>query len=801
MCAWVRIPLLSNFAFKKPTFWSKQYFLESNQEQDEADFTIQEGVNEDRMKKFRYTQGRMAERSKPPDSRNSPLRLLVHERVRGFEPNPCHILRSKRQHSVRSSTCESNEEQDEADFTLQEGVIGFPDAVPSRGGERISQKQHRPKLWDVLRGRKNSKQIPFLGREWPGNSRIVHLKQPEGVNCCPPGRGTKENCRHRKMVIRWCLRDIHPNPGPRGTDCDKWIERKFRKMRVEERKQRRKAKRERKWQRLIAERKTSRPKGLTGKANRRERERWQKKIAQKFSARKQGERIATWNVQRCKIRVDGRGRIQHILRTIEEHKWDVVLLSEITSKESGVWWYEENAVLVHSNRAAVVLRNQWASDCKKGGSRKWLSERVAMVTVNKKKFIAVYQPVSPNEFEIDRYRKDLETAMKCRRRDEILLIGGDHNAQIGRHANKGKESTIGQWGLRNSTEAGTELVEWAQQNELVVVDSFFQKRSRGRWCHPKTGKWYELDFFLAKKHRNLAVQNMTAVPEDRWSDHRPKEIRVLFGKKKEQFKNSKTENIDWKKLRSEKSHVAYQKEIVNTSLREEPSWNDLANVMKKAAKKVCGLQDTRSKTNQWMVGHEDEASEFKVKIQTLVKERNATKEKDELREKLKTTRREYKKKLKTWENEWWNNLLKECEEAMLRQDIGEMYSILKQLGLRDQVIPNSESTLISAETFKEHFERIQEKRDENSLAQKVQARKIIRKFAKPSTEGQRAAQELNECPSEEEVMKEWKKIKEKAPGEEAIRIIYLKSSPPWVPKKISMLCRRCSKVPLRIGMT
>ena len=277
--------------------------------------------------------------------------------------------------------------------------------------------------------------------------------------------------------------------------------------------------------------------------------------------------------------------------------------------------------------------------------------------------------------------------------------------------------------------------EWAQQNELVVVDSFFRKRSRGTWCHPKTGKWNELDFFLAKKHRNFAVQNMTAVPEDRWSDHRPKEIRVLFGKKKEQFKNSKTENIDWKKLRSEKSQVAYQKEIVNTSLCEEPSWNDLANVMKKAAKKVCGLQDTRSKTNQWMVGHEDEASEFKVKIQTLVKERNATKEKDELREKLKTTRRKYKKKLKTWENEWWNNLLKECEEAMLRQDIGEMYSILKQLGLRDQVIPNSESTLISAETFKEHFERIQEKRDENSLAQKVQARKIIRKFAKPSTEG------------------------------------------------------------------
>ena len=69
----------------------------------QTDSTIQEGVIEDRMKQVRYTQGRMAERSKAPDSRNSPLRLLVHECVRGFESHSCHILRSKRQHFNRSS--------------------------------------------------------------------------------------------------------------------------------------------------------------------------------------------------------------------------------------------------------------------------------------------------------------------------------------------------------------------------------------------------------------------------------------------------------------------------------------------------------------------------------------------------------------------------------------------------------------------------------------------------------------------------------------------------------------------------
>ena len=55
------------------------------------------------MKQVRYTQGRMAERSNAPDSRNSPLRLLVHECVRGFESHSCQILRSKRQHFNRSS--------------------------------------------------------------------------------------------------------------------------------------------------------------------------------------------------------------------------------------------------------------------------------------------------------------------------------------------------------------------------------------------------------------------------------------------------------------------------------------------------------------------------------------------------------------------------------------------------------------------------------------------------------------------------------------------------------------------------
>ena len=210
-----RIPLLSNFAFKKPTFWSKQEFWESKEKQDkrishykkvlsktgwskcdilkagwpsglrrqtqkilhwdfwytnvcvgsnptpvkfcvqngnilveagvlrvkrearQTDFTLQEGVIEDRMKQVRYTQGRMAERSKAPDSKISPLRLLVHECVRGFESNSCQILRSKWQHFNRSSI-ESHSCQILRSKSQHFGPSSFSDSQSKSKTEQIS---------------------------------------------------------------------------------------------------------------------------------------------------------------------------------------------------------------------------------------------------------------------------------------------------------------------------------------------------------------------------------------------------------------------------------------------------------------------------------------------------------------------------------------------------------------------------------------------------------------------------------------------------------------------------------------
>ena len=96
-------PTPVKFCVQKANILVEAGVLRVKWEARQTDSTLQEGVIEDRMKQVRYNQGRMAERSKAPDLRNSPLRLLVHECVRGLESHSCQILRSKRQNFNRSS--------------------------------------------------------------------------------------------------------------------------------------------------------------------------------------------------------------------------------------------------------------------------------------------------------------------------------------------------------------------------------------------------------------------------------------------------------------------------------------------------------------------------------------------------------------------------------------------------------------------------------------------------------------------------------------------------------------------------
>ena len=58
---------------------------------------------------------------------------------------------------------------------------------------------------------------------------------------------------------------------------------------------------------------------------------------------------------------------------------------------------------------------------------------------------------------------------------------------------------------------------------------------------------------------------------------------------------------------------------------------------------------------------------------------------EEAVEELKTARRDFKRKTRQWETDYWMDIVKDCEEAELRGDMGSMYKKLRKLLLSTRI--------------------------------------------------------------------------------------------------------------------
>ena len=138
---------------------------------------------------------------------------------------------------------------------------------------------------------------------------------------------------------------------------------------------------------------------------------------------------------------------------------------------------------------------------------------------------------------------------------------------------------------------------------------------------------------------------------------------------------------------------------------------------------------------------------------------------------LKAVRKEKKRKLKEWEHQWWQGVIKECTEEYQRGNTGKMYKKLRELGKRGKCEMRSGST-ITKEQFKEYFEEISGTRYELP-PQKIEKAVEEIEDMRTSARAMVANDFMNKEPSDEEIEKTVKETKYSAPGREGVRIKYI----------------------------
>ena len=98
--------------------------------------------------------------------------------------------------------------------------------------------------------------------------------------------------------------------------------------------------------------------------------------------------------------------------------------------------------------------------------------------------IQAYVPISnAEEAEVEWFYEDLQDLLDLTPKRDVLFIIGDWNAKVGSQETPG---VTGKFGLGVQNEAGQRLIEFCQENTLVIANTLFQQHTRRlyTWTSP-----------------------------------------------------------------------------------------------------------------------------------------------------------------------------------------------------------------------------------------------------------------------------------------------------------------------------
>ena len=96
----------------------------------------------------------------------------------------------------------------------------------------------------------------------------------------------------------------------------------------------------------------------------------------------------------------------------------------------------------------------------------------------------IYAPTSnAEEAEVEQFYEDLQDLLELTPPKDVFFIIGDWNAKVGSQETPGVR---GKFGLGMQNEAGQRLIEFCQENALVIANTLFQQHKRRlyTWTSP-----------------------------------------------------------------------------------------------------------------------------------------------------------------------------------------------------------------------------------------------------------------------------------------------------------------------------
>ena len=121
--------------------------------------------------------------------------------------------------------------------------------------------------------------------------------------------------------------------------------------------------------------------------------------------------------------------------------------------------------------------------------------------------IQVYAPTSnAEEAEVEQFYEDLQDILKLTPKKDVLFIIGDWNAKVG---SQETPAVTGKFGFGVQNQAGQRLIEFCQENALVIANTLFQQHKRRlyTWTSPNGQHLNQIDYILCSRRWRSSIQS------------------------------------------------------------------------------------------------------------------------------------------------------------------------------------------------------------------------------------------------------------------------------------------------------
>ena len=315
-----------------------------------------------------------------------------------------------------------------------------------------------------------------------------------------------------------------------------------------------------------------------------------------------------------------------------------------------------------------------------GVSKRVITMRLPLECGRYTTIISVYAPIlKSSDEDKGMFYDELRAVLSRVPPEDKIWLCGDFNARVGTDYDSWE--ALGKHGVGNCNDNGLLLLHLCTEFGLVIGNTLFQQSDHKKltWMHPRSKHWHLLDYVIVRKRdrQDLRIVSVCRSAEC-WTDHRlvraKMQLRIRRKIRANISKAPKRLNVNL--LRDPAVQKTFSDSL--SSLGGVNDWETFRDTVYNVGKDTLGFV----KNN-----HKDWFDDNNPTIQQYLSEKRSIESlllSDPTNsilhtQNLKRVKRHIQRNLRQLENEWWEKIITEIQDASNIGDSHKLYSLLRKV--------------------------------------------------------------------------------------------------------------------------